>query len=162
MTYSANMQEVEQKASRRGLNERICHALESHHGRSAKVDIVEDRIGQATETHLEIAPSGIDLKTLIETSENGGGDGGSRDARAASQSLALDTTLVGADGDMPVGKDLCEIHIHSIGLKTFGETDFGGDVHNVDSIEIVDKLDIVRDACIKTESPIRNAFDRIY
>ena len=149
------------KSLARGLNERVCQPLESHNRGAAKVDIVEDGIGHTTETHLKIAPSGIDLKTSIETRENGCGDCGGSNASATSQRLALYATLVGTDGDMTIGEELSEVYIHAIGLETLGETDFWSDIHNVDGVEIVDKLDIVRNTCIKTKSPIGDALDRI-
>lgn len=155
------MQEVEQKALRRGLNERICHALESHNGVTAKVDIIEDRIGNTMETHLKIASSGIDLETTIETCENGGRDGCCRNADATSQGLALYASLIGTDGYMTIGEELSEIDIHAIGLETFSVTDFRGDIHNVDGVEIINELDIMWDPRIETESTIGDALDRI-
>ncbi len=149
------------KSLARGLNERVCQPLESHNRGAAKVDIVEDGIGHAVETHLKIAPSRIDLETTIKTCENGGGDCGGCNASSTSQSLSLDASLIGTDGDMTIGEELSEVYIHAIGHETLSETDFWSDIHNVDGVEIVDKLDIVRNTCIETENPIGDALDRI-
>ena len=79
------------------------------------MDVAERGVGIGVEADLKLAAAGGD----VERAAGVCGDGSSYccgcDARSAGESLGLDTTLVGTDGDVGIGDDVDEIDIYAIG-----------------------------------------------